>query len=101
MSQVLLFNFFEGPLEMTLHGQGFCTEGFYAGWDGKGTASQDACNAVCLSEQQCKFAAWFPQRTCSRYQDSDCELKNNVNHVTFAKTNGGNLVFLTNFIELL
>ena len=86
--------FTEGSTKMTIHGQGYCRDGFYAGWDGKGTASQEECNALCLSESQCKYAAWWSHQTCSRYQDSNCILNGDVNHVTFAKTNGGNLAFL-------
>ena len=66
-------------------GDGFCQNGYYMGWDGKGVDSQDACNAVCLSEPPCKFAAWFPKKTCSRYNEEACHLNNDKNHVTYAK----------------
>jgi len=74
---------------MTHLGQGYCNEGYYAGWDNQGIASQEACNDVCLNDENCKFAAWNPGYTCSRYKDTTCNLNNDVNHVTYAKTIGG------------
>ena len=47
----------------------------YADWDGKGTANQDACNQLCLSEEQCTFASYFndgQKQTCSRYNGTSC-----------------------------
>ena len=58
-------------------GNGVCNSGYYAGWDDKGTANQDACNLLCLSEKQCTFAAYFDdghRKTCSRYKDEICIL---------------------------
>ena len=76
---------------MEILGGGFCQHGYYMGWDGKGKDSQEACNALCLSESQCKFAAWFPQQTCSRYNEATCCLNNDKNHMTYAKTFSGML----------
>ena len=62
---------------MKLKGNGYCKSGYYAGWDDKGTANQDACNLLCLSERQCTFAAYFndgQSQTCSRYKDKSCIL---------------------------
>ena len=70
-------------------GRGYCHNGYYMGWDGKGKDSQEACNAVCLSEPQCKFAAWFPAQTCSRYNETTCNLNNDKNHMTYAKKSPG------------
>ena len=70
-------------------GRGFCHNGYYLGWDGKGKDSQEACNAVCLSEPQCKFAAWFPAQTCTRYNKSTCNLNNDEDHMTYAKKSSG------------
>ena len=56
-------------------GIGLCKDGYNAGWDKKGIESQEACNAVCLSEKQCKFAAWLSKKTCNRYTGTICDLK--------------------------
>ena len=70
---------------MERFGQGHCESGYYAGWDGKGLDSQDACNNVCLEEPECTYAAWYGGQTCSRYNEVDCKLKEDANHVTFKK----------------
>ena len=64
---------------MKLKGNGYCTSGYYAGWDSKGTANQDACNLLCLSERQCTFAAYLGSgqsggKTCNRFKDKRCIL---------------------------
>merc|ERR1719499_269163 len=71
--------------EMTHLGVGYCTSGFYAGWDGQGIDSQEACNQVCLTEQQCTYAAFFAGKTCSRYNGNACTLNSDTNHITYAK----------------
>jgi len=72
-------------LKMTHLGVGYCTSGFYAGWDGKGIDSQEACNQVCLTEQQCTYAAFFAGETCSRYNGNSCTLNSDTTHTTYAK----------------
>ena len=74
-------------------GIGFCKDGYYEGWDKKGIASQEACNVLCLSEKQCKFAAWMPKKTCSRYTGAICYLQTATAyqrlHTTFEKKSSG------------
>ena len=64
-------------------GQGYCNNGFYAGWDGQGDESEEACKIRCLVEPQCTFAAYYSgtkivkngrKKTCSRYKDRKCQL---------------------------
>ena len=78
---------------MKIFGQGYCTSGYYAGWDGKGLESQNDCNTVCLEEAECTYAAWDEGKTCSRYHDVDCKMNKNQrdyeNHVTFKKVQLG------------
>jgi len=59
---------------MKFLGLGACDSGYYAGWDGKGIGSQEGCNQVCLSEPQCKYAAFKPGQSCSRYNGHTCSL---------------------------
>ena len=60
-------------LAMSEVGTGVCnSNGYYAGWDGKGLDSAAACNAVCVAEPQCTFTAYWPGTTCSRYLGKDC-----------------------------
>ena len=64
-------------MSMKLKGNGHCKSGYYAGWDGKGTANQDACNLLCLSEKQCTFAAYYndgQKQSCSRFNGNSCIL---------------------------
>ena len=63
-------------MSMKLLGNGYCNAGFYAGHDNKGTANQDACNLLCLSEKECTFAAYNggKRKTCSRYNGKSCIL---------------------------
>ena len=70
---------------MIYYGPGYCDAGYYAGWDNVGTKSQEACNGVCLSEQECTYAAWWPNITCSRYNQTTCTLNSNAYHVTYSK----------------
>jgi hypothetical protein len=70
---------------MSSLGQGYCNQGYYAGWDGKGLTSQAACNAVCMKESQCTYAAWFHGKTCSRYKLAACTLNGNRDHFTYKK----------------
>ena len=83
------FNNMSGSITMERFGQGYCKSGFYAGWDGKGLESQDACNRVCLEEPECTYAAWWESVTCSRYNEVDCELNGYENHFTFKKIHTG------------
>ena len=70
-------------------GIGICRGSYYGGSDKKGIASQEACNAVCLSEQRCKFAVWLHRETCARYNAAICDLKTKTDlqrsHTTFEK----------------
>ena len=61
---------------MMVHlGTGHCdATGYYAGWDSKGLESSRACKALCLSEEQCTYAAWYHGKTCSRYNGKECNL---------------------------
>ena len=78
-------------------GVGYCDSGYYAGWDGKGTESQEACNKLCLEESQCTYAAWWfetkEKATCSRYNGKTCSLTCNQPctkpHVTYWKQSTG------------
>ena len=74
-------------------GIGYCKNGYDAGWDEKGLDSQEACNLVCLSEKRCKFAAWYPKKTCSRYNGEICDLETNddfhKSYSTFEKKSSG------------
>ena len=87
-------------MSMKLKGNGHCKSGYYAGWDGKGTANQDACNLLCLSEEQCTFAAYFKDgqsQTCSRYKGKSCILKTSNDferaHTTYYKDLGAQGIF--------
>ena len=70
---------------MVSYGDGFCDEGYYAGWGGKGINSQEECNDLCLDEPECTYASFFPIKdwtrnghlngnTCSRYNGQSCNL---------------------------
>ena len=80
---------------MEYHGIGFCDDGYYAGWDGKGEESEQDCKNLCIKEDQCKFAAYLNKgnkKTCSRYNKDTCNMDtpnsnlNAMDHKTFAKT---------------
>ena len=75
---------------MKAYGHGLCSNGYYAGWDGLGVDSQEACISVCLEESQCIFAAWISGRSCLRFQEKSCILVDDGYHrdMTFQKTNG-------------
>ena len=71
---------------MVHFGTGYCNQGYYAGWNdfgGIGKESREACNAVCLSEAQCTYAAWNPTYTCSRYNVKICNFDSTVNEDFF------------------
>jgi hypothetical protein len=70
---------------MSSHGRGYCTSGYYGGWDKKGISSQEACNAVCMAESKCTFAAFYKGQTCSRYHEATCTLNKDTKHFTFKK----------------
>ena len=62
---------------MGSHGHGYCSSGYYAGWDGLGDASEEACKNLCMKEDQCTFAAYYngdSGKTCSRYNTKKCLL---------------------------
>ena len=71
---------------MASYGQGFCKSGYIRGWDGKGIASQEACNEVCVAEPDCWYAAFNKGKTCSRYKLHTCDLNGNGDHFTYKKT---------------
>jgi len=73
------------PSDMKYLGGGFCTSGYYKGWDGKGIESPYACAQVCLSEPECVHAAFSLGRTCSRYNRLECTLNSDRDHTTFTK----------------
>merc|ERR1712178_283715 len=66
---------------MTLLGQGYCADGYYAGWDGKGINSHQSCAHLCLEDADCKFAAFSPGETCSRYRGATCRPNGQIDHV--------------------
>jgi len=66
-------------------GQGFCTSGYYAGWDRRGVESHADCIKVCLDEPECTFAAFSPGRTCSRYNEASCTLNSDRTYATYSK----------------
>ena len=81
-------------------GMGYCLDGFYKGrakGNYDGIDSQKSCNDVCLSDYQCKFAALYPNHTCSRYNEAICVLNNDPNHITYKKRSSG--VLITIFYE--
>ena len=73
-------------------GQGHCNADYLRGWDGKGTASQDACNQVCENEEDCTFAAFLKDTSCSRFKGTECVLEvgtqNARSYFTFKKHTG-------------
>ena len=87
------------------YGQGYCVNGFYAGWDGMGHKSEEECKNLCLEEEQCTFAAYYPgggwenggyTTSCSRYNEATCPLDKSTNgaldHKAFIKTGKGRKV---------
>ena len=86
---------------MTSHGQGHCKKNainYFAGWDDKGIDSQESCNKVCEDEENCTFASFWKDASCSRYGGSDCGLvvdsenakcKECKEYFTFKKTVNG------------
>ena len=70
------------------YGQGYCKHGYLRGWDRKGIESQAACNAVCLAEADCTYAAWNSGKTCSRYKGASCRLNGVGDHYTYKKVHG-------------
>ena len=73
-------------------GTGYCVDGFYKGrskGNYDGIDSQKSCNDACLADDQCKFAAWRPNHTCSRYNVAICVLNGNTNHITYRKIPSG------------
>ena len=95
------FNNMSGSSTMERFGQGYCKSGYYAGWDGKGVESQDTCNKVCLEDPKCTYAAWWESETCARYNEVDCKLNGDANHVTFKKTGEFNGVVLCTIIYII
>ena len=88
-------------------GIGHCDAGYYAGWDDKGLESRKACEALCLSEEQCTYAAWQHGKTCSRYYGEACNLdrtaKNFEKHELLKKQHspGRFLVFHSKYFQQL
>ena len=60
------------------YGIGYCDNGYYAGHDGEGIESEEACKNLCLQEYQCTFVAYksVTPRTCTRYNGAVCILYN-------------------------
>ena len=94
---LLLHLYLDEPF-MTGYGVGYCDRGYYAGWDGLGSDSEEECKNLCLAEKQCMFAAYYEgtipisngqSRTCSRYNEATCNLLMSRSieqeHVTFKK----------------
>lgn len=62
---------------MFAYGWGYCKNGYYAGWDDIGTANEEDCKKLCLSEVECMYAAYINEgneKTCSRYNQATCQL---------------------------
>ena len=76
---------------------GHCDAGYYAGWDKKGLETRESCDAVCLSEAQCTYAAWQLGYTCSRFNKKECNLNPSdegfEKHVTFKKITSPSKIF--------
>ena len=52
---------------------GHCTAEYYAGWDG--IKDLQLCLNQCLSEEQCEYASFYAQHSCSRYKKGGkCQL---------------------------
>ena len=81
---------------MKLLGDGYCRFArFYAGEDSKGTANQEACNLLCMSEKECTFAAYINThylQACFRYNSTSCVLDvssaNKIAYTTYYKDPG-------------
>ena len=89
---------------MVYFGVGHCDRGYYAGWDGLGTASEEDCQNLCMLDAQCKYAAYMnlvDQMTCSRYNTDICNLDTSYTvgeaHKTFEKKG----LFLKNIYMLV
>ena len=70
------------PCSMTLlWADGFCSNGFYAGWVAV-EASEEVCMNLCLSEPTCRFVALAVGLSCSRYDDraGDCVMQPDPEH---------------------
>ena len=87
---------------MEKFGVGFCDGRYYAGRDGKGIESHEACKAVCMAESECTYAASMPggiaTGTCSRYNDETCSFSGSSRddffaHATFKKQSAGILKY--------
>jgi len=78
----------DASAHMEDYGQGYCNEGYLRGWDGRGTDTQAACNAVCMAEADCTYAAWNAGKTCSRYKEASCTLNGVGDHYTYKKVQG-------------
>ena len=88
---------------MQLVGWGFCSSGYFDGWDAS-IANEDDCKAKCLSEPDCLFASLEVGRTCSRYNSGANGCTRGVsdavaepNYMTYAKvgcsTTAGNFTY--------
>ena len=59
-------------------GQGHCDDGYYAGWDGNGDESVEACKQYCLKDRLCKYVSYIndgTSKSCSRYSGNTCTLQ--------------------------
>ena len=51
--------------------EGYCEDGYYAGWVADEASSLTACMSLCLGEPKCDFVAFSVGRSCSRYTVGD------------------------------
>merc|ERR550525_1413278 len=81
--------FVDSKVYSEIHGTGvgFCNEAYCGGWDGLGLDSQESCNAVCMADVNCRYAAWHPNTTCARYCPTDgvCTLNGNTAYTAYKK----------------
>eukprot|EP00930_Biecheleria_cincta_P062050 TRINITY_DN47562_c0_g1_i1.p1 TRINITY_DN47562_c0_g1~~TRINITY_DN47562_c0_g1_i1.p1 ORF type:complete len:548 (-),score=83.08 TRINITY_DN47562_c0_g1_i1:32-1675(-) len=55
------------PHHYVLRGQGYCSKGYYTGWDPAEAVDLETCQSICSSEDQCVYLSWKPNLTCSRF----------------------------------
>ena len=61
----------------------------------QGEESEESCNNLCLVEEDCMYAAWYKDNTCSRYSHVTCDLNNDPTHFTFKKIGTNSLLSVT------
>ena len=66
--------------------KGYCYQGYYAGWESNNNKdSLDNCKRACDAETRCKYFAYEPGRTCSRYDTTSCTIYANSASTTYKK----------------